>query len=80
MQRLFYIYGKHSPNFDKINEWAYYITGQYSFDKIASPRSVPVSYPLSSLYYLHDVHSGIKAENELNNFTEIPFSHYSTKQ
>jgi hypothetical protein len=26
------------------------------------------------------VHSGIKAENELNNFTEIPFSHYSTKQ
>jgi hypothetical protein len=28
MQRLFYVYGKHSPNFGKINEWAYYITGQ----------------------------------------------------
>jgi len=28
MQRLFYLYGKDTPNYLMINEWAYYITGQ----------------------------------------------------
>jgi hypothetical protein len=71
MQRLFYIYGKHSTNFDKINEWAYYITGQYSFGKIASPKRIHVSCSLSSFYFLCGVHSGIKGEKELNSFTKI---------
>jgi hypothetical protein len=71
MQRLFYVYGKHSPNFDKINEWAYYITGQYSFDKIASPIRLSVSCSVSSLHCLSGVHSGVKEENKLNSFTEF---------
>jgi hypothetical protein len=28
MQRLFYLYGKDTANYIKVNEWAYYITGQ----------------------------------------------------
>ncbi|XP_023710114.1 neuropeptides capa receptor isoform X1 [Cryptotermes secundus] len=48
MQRLFYIYGKHSPNFDKINEWAYYITGCFYF---FSCTVNPVLYNVMSAKY-----------------------------
>ncbi|KDR15327.1 Neuropeptides capa receptor [Zootermopsis nevadensis] len=48
MQRLFYIYGKQSPNFDKINEWAYYITGCFYF---FSCTVNPVLYNVMSAKY-----------------------------
>ncbi|XP_023720965.1 neuropeptides capa receptor isoform X2 [Cryptotermes secundus] len=48
MQRLFYVYGRHSPNFDKINEWAYYITGCFYF---FSCTVNPVLYNVMSVKY-----------------------------
>ncbi|XP_021912950.1 neuropeptides capa receptor-like isoform X2 [Zootermopsis nevadensis] len=48
MQRLFYIYGQQSSNFDKVNEWAYYITGCFYY---FSCTVNPVLYNVMSAKY-----------------------------
>lgn len=48
MQRLFYLYGKDTANYIKVNEWAYYITGCFYY---FSCTVNPVLYNVMSVKY-----------------------------